>query len=272
MRMNNLGKTVLLALICLSLAVSAFADSFVLRPKYPKVKPIELSELAGNYDQAVIVDVRSSMEYDVIHIAKAVNISMSKSDFVAQLEKVRPKSAAAPLALYCNGYTCAKSYEAAEMAQAAGFQNVFCFDAGVFEWAKAYPDKAALLGKSPVDKAKLISSDDLAKRMLSFTDFKAKSQSGNAVIIDVRDPVQRTKESGLPQSKTVDLPGVRSVPLDRLVGLLQKGEFKGKELLIFDAVGKQVQWLQYYLEEYGYANYAFLKKGVLAAVEAGAAK
>jgi rhodanese-related sulfurtransferase len=197
---------------------------------------------------------------------------LGKADFLSQLEKARGKSDAAPLAMYCNGYTCAKSYEAAEMAMEAGFQNVFCFDAGAFEWAKAYPDKAVLLGKSPVDKNKLIPDEKLAKSKLSFADFKARSQGASAVVIDVRDPMQRAKESDLPQSSNVNLPNIRTIPMDRLVGLLEKGEFKDKDVLVFDAVGKQVQWLQYYLEENGYKNYAFLAKGVLSAVESGAAK
>mgnify|MGYP003502318962 FL=1 len=51
-----------------------------------------------------------------------------------------------------------------------------------------------------------------------------------------------------------------------------KGEFKGNQLLIMDAVGKQVEWIQYYLEAGGYTNYYFLDKGVISAVEAGAVK
>jgi hypothetical protein len=39
-----------------------------------------------------------------------------------------------------------------------------------------------------------------------------------------------------------------------------------------DAVGKQVEWIQYYLESEGYTNYYFLDKGVVSAVEAGAVK
>jgi rhodanese-related sulfurtransferase len=272
MKHSNCGKISVLAMVLLLLAGAAYADPFVLRPKFPKVKPIAQADLAVKYDQAVIVDVRTAVEFDVIHIAKAKNIPMGKADFLAQLEKARAKNDSAPLALYCNGYTCAKSYEAAELAQESGFQNVFCYDAGIFEWTKAYPDKSVLLGKSPANKDKLISDDKLAKSKLSFADFKARAQAPNSVVIDVRDPLQRAKESGLDQSKNVELANIRSIPLDRLVGLLEKGEFKDKQLLIFDAVGKQVQWLQYYLEEYGYKNYAFMAKGVLSAVEAGAAK
>ena len=34
-----------------------------------------------------------------------------------------------------------------------------------------------------------------------------------------------------------------------------------KKLLIFDQVGKQVIWLEYYLIENGYKDYVFLKGG-----------
>ena len=50
-----------------------------------------------------------------------------------------------------------------------------------------------------------------------------------------------------------------------MVDLINKGEFKDKQLLILDAVGKQVEWLQYHLEAKGYSNYLFLEKGVLSA-------
>ena len=45
-----------------------------------------------------------------------------------------------------------------------------------------------------------------------------------------------------------------------------------KQLLIFDAVGKQVRWLQYHLEANGYNNYSFMEKGVLGAANAGGVK
>ncbi|NIQ96147.1 MAG: sulfurtransferase, partial [Desulfuromonadales bacterium] len=63
--------------------------------------------------------------------------------------------------------------------------------------------------------------------------------------------------------------GVRSIPSDRLVKLLKQKKFRDGSLLITDAVGKQVRWLQYHLEDNGYTSYAFLDKGVLGASEAG---
>ena len=132
--------------------------------------------------------------------------------------------------------------------------------------------RRVLLDKSPVDPAKLISKDALNAKMLGWADFSAKAGNTNTLVIDIRDPFQRAKDSTLDQNKNVNLKGVRNIPFDRITKLLAKGEFEDKQLLIFDAVGKQVRWLQYYLEEGGYTNYAFLAKGVLAAAEAGAVK
>ncbi len=216
--------------------------------------------------------MRSKEEFDVIHINKALHLPVTKADFLTSLEKVRAKDGAADIAFYCNGHTCAKSYKAAQMALEQAFQNIYCFDAGIFEWASTYPDKGTLLGKSPVATDKLISAADLNARKIEFADFKAKSAASNAIVIDLRDPFQRSKDATLAQNKNVDLAGIRNIPMDRLTGLLKKGEFKDKQLLIFDAVGKQVDWLQYHLEDGGYSNYYFLAKGVLSAADAGAVK
>ncbi len=254
------------------LVSSATGAGFPLREKYPDVKPITIEDLNANYDSTIIIDVRSKEEYDVIHVKKAQHVQVTKGSFLTDLEKVRGKSDSTNIAFYCNGHTCTKSYKAADKANGAGFQNIYCFDAGIFEWASTYPDKSALLGQSPVDPGKLISKDALNAKKLNWTDFAAKAAEANAMVIDIRDPFQKSKDSSLDQNKSVNLKGVRNIPLDRLTKLLVKGEFKGKQLLIFDAVGKQVRWLQYYLEEGGYSNYAFLAKGVLSAAEAGAVK
>jgi rhodanese-related sulfurtransferase len=258
--------------VTLSFLSTAFAAEFPLREKYPDVQPIALEDLNASYDSTIIVDVRSKEEFDVVHIKKAKHVQVTKGSFLADLEKIRAKNDAANIAFYCNGHTCAKSYKAAEKANSAGFQNIYCFDAGIFEWASSYPEKSALLGNSPVDPAKLISKDALNAKKVDWPEFAAKAGESNAMIIDIRDPFQRAKDASLDQNKNVSLKGVRNIPLDRLTKLLSKGEFKNKQLLIFDAVGKQVRWLQYYLEEGGYTNYTFLAKGVLSAAEAGAVK
>ena len=265
-------RLIMVALVALLIASPVMAEDFPLRAKYPNVKPISIDKLAAEYDSTIIIDVRSKMEFDVVHIAKAKHAQVTKGSFLAELEKIRAKDGATNIAFYCNGHTCAKSYKAAVKAMDAGFKNIYCFDAGIFDWVNAHPERGSLLGQTPADKSKLIAKADLNARKLSWADFKSQAADGNAMVVDTRDPFQRAKGTDLDQNKAVDLKGIRAIPMDRIVGLLKKGEFKDKELLIFDAVGKQVRWLQYYLEDLGYKNYAFLDKGVLGAAAAGAVK
>ncbi|MDX8400554.1 MAG: rhodanese-like domain-containing protein [Gallionellaceae bacterium] len=243
--------------VLLALSVSnsfAASDNFPLRKKYSSVPTISLKELQNQYNNVIIVDVRSTFEFDVIHVLKAENALLSNRAFLSNLEKIRPKHGTIKIVFYCNGYTCKKSYEATQKAMAAGFGNVFAFDAGIFEWAQAQADKTALLGKSPLDPSKLISRSGLDKKMISYRQLKAKQ--GRAVLIDIRDPFQR--------DFSPKISGLRHVPLDRLKILLAKGQFKDKEIIFIDAVGKQVRWLQYYLQNYGYEKYSFLKHGMKA--------
>ncbi len=251
---------------------SVLGAEFPLREKYPDVTPISLEDLSASYDNTLIIDVRSQDEFDVIHVKKAQNVPVTKGTFLADLEKIRSKNGSEDIAFYCNGHTCAKSYKAAKSAINAGFQNVYCFDAGIFEWTNAQPEKSVLLGKTPVDVTKLITKEALKAKTIEWADFSSKAAAPDALVIDIRDPFQKAKAANLDQNKKVNLKGIRSIPMERLTKLLAKGELKDKQLLFFDAVGKQVQWLQYYLEDGGYSNYLFLNKGVLGAVAAGAAK
>lgn len=253
-------------------ASSVLAADFPLRPKYPNVPPISTAQLNDGYGTTLIVDVRSSIEYEVIHINKAVHIPVASGSFLSELEKLRPKQDPRSIAFYCNGTTCAKSYKAAEMALDSGFVNIFCYDAGIPEWVESHPEKTTLMERTPAPKEKLIAKDALKARMIDFATFKARAAQPGSMVVDVREPFQRAKSPELPQNRLLTLKGVREIPLDRLVPLLKQKKFQDQQLLITDAVGKQVRWLQYYLEEYGYSDYAFLDKGVLAAAEAGGVK
>ena len=260
-------KFLLLLVVCMvAMSTVSFAEEgFPLRAKFPQVKYMSTETLHKDYQKVIIVDVRSKIEFDVIHINKAVHEPMATALFAKSIEKLRDKNGSAPMAFYCNGHSCAKSYEAAEIAMKAGFANVFAYDAGIQDWVKAHPDKTTLMGKTPAPAEKLISKEKFEKKSIGFNEFKAKAAAADAIIVDAREPFQRKE---IPQ-----LPGtLRNIPSDRLVELIKTGEFKGNTLLILDAVGKQVEWIQYYLEAGGYSNYYFLKKGVLSAVEAGAVK
>jgi len=231
----------------------AAADDFPYREKFG-VPYIETADLAGEYDDVIIVDVRSQFEFDVVHVKKAVHVPMANIMFVKALEEIRGKSDSKKMAFYCNGHTCKKSYKAVKRAIDAGFENVYAYDAGIFDWIKAYPEKGVLMGASPVPQDKIIPKSDLEDKFLAYEEFRAKGNLADSAVVDIRDPMQREKK--------LDIKRVRNIPLDRIDKVLQDGIFKDKLLLIFDAVGKQVRWLQYHLEANGYTNYYFLNKGV----------
>jgi len=235
------------------------AEEFPYRKDYPDVPVIELADLKAGYDDGsfVIVDVRSTVEFETIHPKNAVHVDLSNKTFLSNLQALLEQNPGKKFAVYCNGITCLKSYHAAQQAKDAGLANVFAFDAGIPAWAKAYPADTLLVGKVLSDPEKqLIPKEEFKKYVLDFAAFKEKfTASSNAVAIDARDPLQRTHK----------LPGFEDampIPLDKLIrNVVQKGNMKDKQLFIFDQVGKQVNWLQYYLVDQGYTDYYFLEGG-----------
>lgn len=249
-----------LFLVCMLASSAVFADEFPLRKDFPELKPISTEQLAEKYSagEVIVVDVRSQFEYETIHVKDAKNVPLAKRSFAKDLEAVRGKDDVTALVFYCNGITCAKSYRGAKKAQEAGFKNCFVYDAGIFTWTKTHPEWSSLLNQTPADPGKLISKSALKAKTLSFEEFKAKTSSAKSVVIDIRDPLQRKVR--------LDLAKERNIPLDRFENLLKRGDMKEKDLLIYDAVGKQVRWLMYHLEQNGYTNYAFLSGGVRKAI------
>ncbi|WP_319583395.1 rhodanese-like domain-containing protein [uncultured Pseudodesulfovibrio sp.] len=246
-----------LIIFCATLVLSvhpALAEDFPLRPYYPEVPYITTDQLLADYDAAVVVDIRSRLEYEVAHINKAVLLPLGLDDFAQKLEELRPKPASDPLVFYCNGHSCAKSYQAAQLALSLGFSHVFAYDGGIFDWITAAPDKATLMDETPARSERVLSKKALNRRLLSFEEFEREAKDPNTLVIDIRDPFQRDV---LPR-----IAGIRSIPLDPLLDLVTSRIWTEKRLLFFDAVGKQIRWLQYFLKAYDYFDYGFLDGGI----------
>lgn len=236
------------------------AQDYPLRQKYPDEKFITTADLAAAGAEALIIDVRDQTEYSVLHIDGAKLLMVEKlkeSDLLA----VREKQGAKKLVFYCNGVTCEKSYKAAQMARLWGFQNTFVYDAGIFEWAKLQPEKCQFFGKALTKETvatSLISKDKFEAACLDPDAFKAKTADAAFKVFDVRDRTDRA-------AKQVKFRDDVGASLDEFVGFLEKGVVVPKEkVLLYDNVGKQVVWLQYYLDKYGIKEYYFLKGGVKA--------
>ncbi|MFI9652028.1 rhodanese-like domain-containing protein [Guyparkeria halopsychrophila] len=246
--------------VALLLAGPAVAEDFPLRDKYASVgvAPVETEELAASLDAMAVVDARSPYEYATLHIRDAVSIPLAARDFDESVRTLAEKSGQ-PLVFYCNGVTCAVSYKAALKAKEAGVAEVRVYDAGVFAWAQTHPEHTVLLGE-PLQRAdRLIADEAFKSRVLDEDAFYARIQSStDPVIVDIRSKDQR---QGVSLFQMQD----RHVPLtidnQELGGLVQAAITEKRPMFFVDATGKQVRWLQYYLEEQGATQYWFLEGG-----------
>ncbi len=250
-------QTLTLSLVLFSLLLSAAQadDSFPLRPLFPGVTTIELNTLHEQRDNMLIVDVRSDYEYQTLHIKGALHIPADESEFIENLRDLRENDSRT-LVFYCNGHSCRKSYEASVRANQAGIHNHLTFDAGVFDWAKAYPQEAVLLGQALSDGSRLIGQEKQQQHMLEPEAFATRARHRDSIVLDIRDNSQKDGINLFPMRQ-------HSVALDneRLASFVHQAKNEGKTLLIYDAVGRQVSWLQYFLEAEGLKDYYFMRGG-----------
>lgn len=241
------------------LLVAAKESEFPGRKIYASVNTMSLQTLKKRLADVTVVDVRSAYEFQTLHIKGAINIPVSSESFVSRVASLHAEKAA-DMVVYCNGKTCMKSYKAAMKIAAAGIPNVHAYDAGIMDWAKAYPQDAVLLGNVLGDANKLISKASFKKHLLSPTAFGERVAGSNAYVLDVRDSFQRDSLGLFPgRDRWVNLDDTKK--LDRYI---RKAMRDNRDLLIYDAAGKQVRWLQYYLESKGIKNYYFMAGGARA--------
>ncbi len=236
-------------------AAPAAANPFPHRTSFPDVAIISTADLANSFDRMVTVDVRSRYEYETLRIKDAVNAPVTDKTFVDQVKALRAQHAGKSLVFYCNGKTCKKSYDAARLAVQADITDVLCFDAGIEEWSKTNPERTALLGRSPIKPAELITGDQFKARVIPAADFE-KRIGASSLVLDIRDVIQRDI-AVFPFRE-------ERVPLDqkqKLDAVVERAKAQNKTLLVYDKAGHQIKWFQYYLESKGVKDYYFLKGG-----------
>ena len=254
-------------LVTMSILFSVFSTSSVVakegfpgRAEYPEIPVYTKAELSKEFNNVVIVDARSSLEFDTLRIKGAVNIPVADKKNFGQRVKALYQQHKKKIAFYCNGRSCYKSYKAAEEAIKVGVKNVVAYDAGVFEWAQAYPKHSVLLGQNPIDPGKIIPKAKLTSRFVdpkTFTETVRSTPRKEVMVMDVRDMYQRAGVGYFPgMEKWVSLDDQK-----KLAKYLKKAKDKNKTLYIYDEAGKQVRWLQYTLERENISNYYFMTKG-----------
>ena len=233
-------------------------EGFPGRIKYKDVPVYELHQLFNNLNKVVVVDTRSKFEFDTLRIKGAINIPVSQKSFESNIIKLSRKTDK-PIVYYCNGHTCMKSYKAVKKSMAINIGNTFAYDAGIFDWVRAHPDKSVLLGQSPVNLNRLIANKKLKSKMLhpdTFAD-KVSRLGSDSVVIDIRDKYQRAAIGFFPAKER----WISLNKMDSLHHYINKAKRSNKTIFIYDEVGKQVRWLQYALEKANVKNYYFMHDG-----------
>ena len=258
--------TLIIGIILVAMTQTAIAKDkptkeFPGRDLYPEVPYIELQDLYAKLSrkEVVVVDVRSSYEHQTLRIKDAINIPLASKTFVSEMRKLSVADGR-PIIVYCNGKTCMKSYKAARKCIIEKIDNVQAYDAGIMDFAKTFPKNALLLGKVLNDPKKLISKKDFKKHLIEPDKFGDRIASTSDIVLDVRDRFQREGISiFVGREHRVSIDNTRR--LDRYI---EKAKREKKALLIYDAAGKQVRWLQYYLNDKGLKSYYFMKGGIRA--------
>ena len=135
-----------------SSGVFAVDDEFPGRDEFPDVLVYEKSELFTAFSDVVLVDTRTKYEFETLRIKDAINIPLSSQDFAKKVQQLRA-STSKPIVFYCNNRNCYKSYRAGREANYLNIEDTYAYDAGVYEWAKTYPNHVTLLGMIPGDSA-----------------------------------------------------------------------------------------------------------------------
>ena len=258
-----INRLTILSITLFSLAFSAVSTAknkeFPGRDLYPTIPYIELDDFKREFKDAIIVDVRSQYEYETLRIKDAKNIPLASKTFLKDMRLLRQNSDK-KIIVYCNGRTCMKSYKAARKCSINDIKDVVAFDGGVMDWSKAYPKLALLLGEPLNDAKNLISKDEFKKHLISPAKFGDRIAESSDIVLDVRDRFQR-------EGISIFVGREYRVYLDdtkRLERFINKAKANNKGLLIYDAAGKQVRWLQYYLKKKGITDYYFMEGGISA--------
>jgi len=254
--MKFLSKFVVLLLAITAGTGFAANKEFPGRDIYLGTEYIEIDAFKNQFDNVIVVDVRSQYEYETLRIKGAKNIPLNSRKFTTQMQELRDNNKDKKIVVYCNGKTCMKSYKAASKAKARGITDVVAFDAGIMDWAKTHPDMAVLLGQSPIDPSKLIAKSRFKEHLLEPEKFAEMVQTNNVTVLDVRDRYQR-----MGMGLFIGAERQANLDDDSINQHIKSALATNKTMLIYDEAGKQVRWLMYRLEAAGVTDYKFMKGG-----------
>lgn len=255
---RGLQIAVAVSALSLLLVIPASANHYPGRDLYKDISIITLDDLAQHTEQYLIVDVRTPLEFEVMHIKGAVNLEYPSTKFGKQIKALHNK-ANKPMVFYAGGNLCFDPYGATQAAhELFGVDRTYTFDGGMSEWVKGDLDKTVFQGEK-LAKDRLISEADYQAHMLDPMVFESKV-AGDFTVIDVRTYHER-------EGVGIFFGREQWLPMDRytkLLNVLKQVQATNKPLLVFDDHGHRTRMLQYVLRDLGITDYKFMSGGAKA--------
>jgi len=176
MRKRMVPGSAAVAAILLAMAASFATVARGAEKECPVVTTEQLKALMDEKKEFVLVDTRTSEEFQEAHIRSA--ISIPEKTFESQLSLL-PADKNVLIVLYCNGVKCGKSRKAAKKADAAGYRNLIIYAEGFPVWE----EKGYSIVAGPEHAKKVETTKVRPAELKALIDGKGKE----LVIVDVRD-------------------------------------------------------------------------------------
>lgn len=237
-----------------ALSEKIFEEKSHLRIIYPDVKTISSLDLYERFHDVMLIDVRSSFEFDVISIASSVNLPIKGGWFISKIKKLAKYQPDIDVVFLDNNIECSRGFEAARMAKKLGLNNVMVYDAGIFSWLTHNKKWTKLMGVSPASIDDVLPPIEHQQHLIDFEQLKAISADQKSLVIDTRDNYHRIKDPN-----DIELKHVELVPF---IQAINNRIWSEKKLVIFDSDGKENKLLHLFLKSNGYNKYFFLRGGL----------
>jgi rhodanese-related sulfurtransferase len=221
---------VVLSMSAVCLAAEKTGDGFAVLTS-EQLKGLLESKTAG----LVVVDARTSQEYQEAHIHGAVNIPLTVLEKDSSALKA-PHNAR--LVFYCNGVKCGKSGKSALIARSLGYTDIAIYADGMPVWEeKGYPLYTGPDYEKSVQTSKI--KPAVVKALLE-------SAPSTVTVVDVRD----TKEFA-----EGHVPGAINIPVEAFAagsGVLDKG----RQIVVYCNSGGRSYTAYRKLQKLAYPNIA----------------
>jgi len=155
-------------------------------PSYKIVNTDQLKKMMAQKQTLVLIDSRSSQEYQEAHIKGAVSLPVDKFQ---EYKAVLPEDRTRLLVIYCNGVKCGKSNRLAKQIEPMGYQNILIYSEGIPVWEeRAFPIVAGPEYGKKIETLKVRPAE--LRKMID-------DKKGDFLLVDVRDPAE-FKEGHIP--------------------------------------------------------------------------